>query len=1003
MDFNIKEWKRFEWEDISIYFHKNEADWFVPNKMGDDILRGMAGGRDYESFISQRFIKRLPQEISRPYSGRSEHLSGNELKEIWFHLTNRCNLSCTHCLFSSSPKETDELNAEKLLKIAAEGHDMGCRVFALTGGEPLIHDEIKQIVDGLLHLDNSHVVILTNGMNIIEMMPGSSYDPGRFHLQISVDGLGERHDMIRGKGTFEKLNKNLKWLKKNRIPFTLSMSVNSENIADMPGIIDFAVSSGAANVHFMWYFIRGRGKSDWFTPAEDIYPYLVKSAEKAEKACISIDNIEALKTQIFTPRGTIHDGTTSGWESLAVGPDAMIYPSPALVGQSELVSEMSGGLGACLTNSPVLEKIRSCTIADLNSDLRFFTGGGDMDHSYARKKTFMGDDPYEPLYRKMMMWLIAREASGSPENNFPAMRLRMGERLESCGAHGRVALIHSNCLLAAAGENSITTVKSFYTEAADKKNRDILNPVSYDNELMNHIPEEFRFRGYGCGSPVLDADIKEGEIVVDLGSGRGIECFIAAKITGGSGNIVGIDMLDPMLKQANKALKSIEQNLGYKNITFKKGYLEDIPLKDNSVDVVISNCVMNLSVNKRKAYSEILRILRPGGRLVISDVVCETEPDPVIRNDETLRGECIAGALTQSNLMGLLEETGFEGILLNKRFPYRNVMNHPFYSLTYTAKKPDPGNNIKTIYRGPASGILLKDGTVLLPGHRAEVPESYAEIFNEQIFLPDESGNIINIEAENACDCCTVPENNMSEGTLLQDLRLTPPKQKSGCMVCGEALTYFTSEKDHECAYCGKIFSVNALCKKGHYVCDACHGKDGFQVIENICMNSPETDMVKLLEKIRSHPSIPIHGPEHHAMVPAIIVTTYINLGGNVPRSAISTAIKRGGSVAGGHCGFMGACGGALGAGTALSILLDGNPLKGDVRQLSQTVTKEVLTEIIKYDGARCCQRDSWIALKKMAELSEKYLPITLKANHELKCNQKKFNKDCLGKKCPLF
>ena len=84
--------------------------------------------------------------------------------------------------------------------------------------------------------------------------------------------------------------------------------------------------------------------------------------------------------------------------------------------------------------------------------------------------------------------------------------------------------------------------------------------------------------------------------------------------------------------------------------------------------MVISNCVMNLSINKRKAYSEIFRILSPGGRLVIADVVCETEPGPVIRNDETLRGECIAGALTQSNLVGLLEESGFEGILLNKRF-----------------------------------------------------------------------------------------------------------------------------------------------------------------------------------------------------------------------------------------------------------------------------------------------------------------------------------------------
>ncbi|MFC1495647.1 DUF5714 domain-containing protein, partial [Thermodesulfobacteriota bacterium] len=528
-------------------------------------------------------------------------------------------------------------------------------------------------------------------------------------------------------------------------------------------------------------------------------------------------------------------------------------------------------------------------------------------------------------------------------------------------------------------------------------------PVSYDIDLVNHIPEEFRFRGYGCGSPILEADIKKGETVVDLGSGRGVECFIAAKIAGDSGRIIGIDMLDPMLKQANKALKSIEQNLGYKNIIFKKGYLEEIPLKDNSVDVVISNCVMNLSANKRKAYSEILRILRPGGRLVISDVVCETEPDPVIRNNETLRGECIAGALTQSNLVGLLEETGFEGILLNKRFPYRNVMDHPFYSLTYTAKKPGQGNFLRTTYRGPASGMLLKDGTVLLPGHMAEIPESYSDLFAEQVFLPDESGNITNIAAENDCGCCAVPENTVSEGSLLQGIQIMPPKQKSGCMVCGEALTYFTAEEDHECTYCGKTFSVNALCEEGHYVCDLCHGKDGFQIIENICMNSSETDMIKLLEKIHSHPSIPVHGPEYHAMVPGIILTTYYNLGGKVPKSAINTAIKRGSSVPGGYCGFMGICGAAIGSGIALSIMLDANPLKSKERYLSQVTTRDVLTEITKINGPRCCQRDSWISLKKVAELSKEYLPLPLKADYEMECNQKKLNKECLGKKCPLF
>jgi len=422
MTFQIDEWKRFEWEDIPIYFHKNNSDWFAPNKQGDDVLRGIASGKEYNDFLSQRFIKRLPQRLTNHYKGRYEHLSVSGIRELWFHVTNRCNLSCSHCLFSSSPGKTDELSADRILSIAKEGYELGCRVFALTGGEPFIHGEINHIIDGLLQLDNSHVVILSNGMNLKERLAENSRNPERFHLQISVDGINEKNDMIRGKDTFKKLKHNLKWLRENRIPFTISMSVNRKNMAEMPDIVDFAASEGAVNVHFMWYFIGGRGKSDWFAPANEIYPYFVEAAENAEKAGISIDNIESLKTQIFVPRGTIHDGTTAGYESLAVGPDSMIYPSPALVGQSELASGLSAGLGYCIKNSTVLEKIRRCTIADLNSDLKFFTGGGDMDHSYAHNKTFMGSDPYEPLYKKMMLWLISREVSKSPENDFPAIQ-----------------------------------------------------------------------------------------------------------------------------------------------------------------------------------------------------------------------------------------------------------------------------------------------------------------------------------------------------------------------------------------------------------------------------------------------------------------------------------------------------------------------------------------------------------------------------------------------------
>ena len=201
-------------------------------------------------------------------------------------------------------------------------------------------------------------------------------------------------------------------------------------------------------------------------------------------------------------------------------------------------------------------------------------------------------------------------------------------------------------------------VKAFYADAVGDTNEDILNPVCYEETLIRHIPAEFRFRGYGCGSPVLDADIRPGETVVDLGCGGGVECFIAARMVGPKGKAIGVDMLDPMLALARKGAEGVRRNLGYDNLLFKKGYLEELPLAQDSVDAILSNCVMNLSTHKRRAFSGIYDALKPGGRLVISDVVCDREPDGAIRNDATLQGECIGGALTQKDLVGLLEESG---------------------------------------------------------------------------------------------------------------------------------------------------------------------------------------------------------------------------------------------------------------------------------------------------------------------------------------------------------
>jgi MoaA/NifB/PqqE/SkfB family radical SAM enzyme/2-polyprenyl-3-methyl-5-hydroxy-6-metoxy-1,4-benzoquinol methylase len=996
-------WRRYFYGEIPIYFSIEEPNWFVPNRRGDEILQGIAGGRPIDGRLDAlRLLSRIPQPRPAAYPGRADVLKPERISELWFHLTNRCNMACGHCLFSSSPTDTSELPASRLLELAAEAYHAGCRLFALTGGEPLVHPNIDGIVRQLLDHDGSHVVLLTNGLALVPFLERLRPDPERFHLQISLDGMAQAHDRLRGRGAFSALSQTLRRLQTQGVPFTVSMCVTAANVRQMPDVVDFAAGVGAGNVHFMWYFVRGRGKTTQFADIDTINEMLVQSAERAARNGVAIDNLEALKTQVFAPAGTIHDGGTAAWESLAVGPDGRLYPSAALVGVDALASDLSPGLVHAWRHSPVLKQIRAGTVRDLSSPLRFLLGGGDIDHSYLHKGTFLGDDPYEPLYQKLALWLIAEEAKRHKERAEPGLRLQMGEILKSCGAHGRVALVHSNCLLATAQADSLTTVKEFYAAAAAEPKTEILNPVCYDPQIVAHIPEAYRFRGYGCGSPVLDAEIKPGERVVDLGCGRGVECFIAARLTGKAGRVIGVDMLDPMLGLAREGQAPVAENLGYDILDFRKGYLEALPVESASVDVVISNCVMNLSVDKRQAYAEIHRILRPGGRLVISDVVCDSEPDPAIRNDEVLKGECIAGALSTSHLAALLEETDFEAVTLIKRFPYREVDGHPFFSLTYSALKPRVSEPVTVIYRGPLPFLVTREGRLLQKGAATTLDRQQADLLGEQVFVVDAQGTVLNIEAENTCACYSAPEKGTppAAGPALTPLR--PVKQANGCMLCGAPLVYRKIPVESRCEFCGMTFSANSVCENGHFVCDRCHAEDAIEAIGHICRHTEETDMLRLFAQIRRHPAVPMHGPEYHAMVPGVILATYRNSGGDIARDVIESGIERGRSVAGGFCGFMGVCGAAVGVGIAFSLMIGANPTKARERRIVQGITQRVLAEIAKLKAARCCQRDGWIALSKAAELSASLLPVTLKADYRLVCSQQDLNKECLGKACRL-
>jgi SAM-dependent methyltransferase len=875
-------------------------------------------------------------------------------------------------------------------------------------------------------------VVLTNGLLLGELVGARPDWPrDRLHLQLSLDGFAEANDRIRGAGSFDRVVVQLERLRREGYPCTLSMAVGADNVRQMTDMVELASSRGVGNVHFMWHFRRGRGRGTGAADLDTLIAELCRAAERATELGVGVDNIDAMRTQVFSPGGTRHDGTNAGWESLAVGPDGQLYPTPAMVGLPEMASPVDGDLERAWRESGALRRVRRLSAAALASPLRFITGGGDPDHRLMGGGALDAPDPYLPLHERLALWLIAREAAAQPRGGEPALRLKRGEVLESCGARGALALTHSNCLLSVAVEDSRTPVRELYSRAAEAPDEEILNPVCYPEELVDHVPVEARLRSYGCGSPVVDARLAEGESLVDLGSGTGVECLVAARLVGPRGSVVGVDMLEPMLSRARRGADAVARRLGYANVTFRRGYLEALPLPDDSADVVISNCVINLSVHKRRTFAEILRVLRPGGRLVVSDVVCETEPPAAVRSDDRLKGECIAGALTGRDLFGLLRETGFVGARVLRRFPYREVQGHPFFSLTFEARRPSAAPEVRALYRGPFEAVMTRGGQLLFAGQPHRLPADEVDDAWQSVMVLSEGGGVENLDmgtspccapghdlgASHCCapasegpgpTCGCAPESAAPTGASSPRPALVPALSSafdmpSGCMVCGEELCYLETPCTSRCAYCGQALTTQTLCRTGHFVCDACHARDALRVVEHLCGTSRERDMVAMLERVRSHPAIHTHGPEHHALVPAIMVATYRNLGGGLSDRALRTAVDRGARVPGGFCGFAGTCGAAVGVGIGFSVILGVNPYHTTGRRDVQRAAAAALASIAGYEAARCCQRDCWLALRSAAESSRELLPFPLPAEAWLSCNQVAANRECLGRGCPLF
>jgi SAM-dependent methyltransferase len=204
--------------------------------------------------------------------------------------------------------------------------------------------------------------------------------------------------------------------------------------------------------------------------------------------------------------------------------------------------------------------------------------------------------------------------------------------------------------------------------------QDISRNIGYTEEDLKAAPEGANL-GLGCGNPVALASLKEGEIVLDLGSGAGFDCFLAAGRVGGSGRVIGVDMTPEMLEKARS--NAVKGN--YTNVEFRLGEIENLPAADSSVDAVISNCVINLSPEKRKVFAEAFRVLKPGGRLMVSDIVLLKELPDIVKNSMEAYVGCLSGAALKDEYIRTIKAAGFEDVRIidQTSFPMEFIVNDP--------------------------------------------------------------------------------------------------------------------------------------------------------------------------------------------------------------------------------------------------------------------------------------------------------------------------------------
>ncbi len=373
-----------------------------------------------------------------------------------------------------------------------------------------------------------------------------------------------------------------------------------------------------------------------------------------------------------------------------------------------------------------------------------------------------------------------------------------------------------------------SSVQERYSEGANARQAELCCPVNYNTEYLKVIPSEVIERDYGCGDP--SQYVREGDVVLDLGSGGGKICFIASQVVGKHGRVIGVDMTDDMLDLARRNAPTVAEKIGYSNIEFKKGNIQDLRtdmglveeylnenpvgdaedlanlnayiqkigietpmIEDNSIDIIVSNCVLNLvsDQEKKRLFREMYRVLKVGGRIAISDIVSDETSPEHLKKDEKLWSGCISGAFQEHEFGELLEEVGFYGVTIDKLDddPWQVVEGIEYRSMTILAWKDNEegalDKNQAVIYKGPWKEVTDEKGRKFPRGKRIAVSDKTFALMQEEPYknhmIPIAPHNEVTEDIPFEEGCCGLAIRTPEQTKAGSEKVTTDPNQSNSC------------------------------------------------------------------------------------------------------------------------------------------------------------------------------------------------------------------------------